>query len=226
MHDAPGMSVCAHVKNALRGVDKKDLDAINTTVSFPFPRMEDVDSDSWIDMNSIDELEAKMSEMTTGMSKKTSKGNNSKKDEDTIEMDSNLNEMKKMMSGLDSFVNKESEVEGVVTKSKEIVDDKISTTDDFDLSQISPKIFLTMMHKVLKAKTTEEINDFSELNDDTLSIENDRELLQYFTRADLNLIGDENAETKETDPVSMEDIMVSIDDTLHNQLLGYWYCYW
>ena len=204
-----GTSVYAHIRNSLKIVDKKDLGAINTTESFSFPRIDDVDSDSWIDMNSVDELETKMSEMTA--TKEKSKLNTSKdrgdNDVDQIHSENDLSEITNLMQGLDSFVNKESELEGVATNIRESCESKQSQL--FDLNTISPKIFLSMMHKVLKAKSPKEIDDFSEMNDSMPS--NDAELLQYFSRDDLNLIGTTDEDKhEEIDPTSINDIMVSL----------------
>ncbi len=244
------MSASTHINNTLRKIEKQeDLSSTEISMMFPFPELDDVDSDSWIDLNSIDDLEAKMSEMT-GMPSKQQQTNtniNSQKiNEEEESMD--LSEMKNMINGLESFVKNKSEIEGVsslsATTKKTTVPPAMKSMDkNLDPVDISPKVFLTMLHKVLKSGPEDRFDDiidptsaaFSANKNDDVDSDTNRELLQYFTKEDLDIVdemGDESDqeedeniqqisqyEKERNEGTSMQDIMVR----LFRQILLLWF---
>ena len=175
--------------------------------------MEDVDSDSWIDFSSIDELEAKMSEMT-GMSQDRTKKNvhqesKLKVGDEMGHTTTDLKEMNTMMDSLESFVNTKSEIEGISTATGQTTRNPTKNSDEstnqyFDPTKISPKVFLSMLHNVLGAESQNEFGNFSSTNFEmNLSPSNDEELLQYFSHFDL--VNDEESDNDNDDNDGNDD---------------------
>lgn len=200
------------MKSTLTTVQKQDLSSSELSSSFPFPLVEDVDSDAWIDLTSIDELEAKMSEMI-GIS--TPKSNN-KQDTATVETmgrDGELKELDHVMTGLESFVQNKSDIEGVSTNAPTTF-----TYQQFDPKKVSPKVFLSLFHDVLKAESSP--GDIPNTTSDfvlSAQTSNDKELLKYFSQEDLNFDDDidedvdyigENNEHGVNTMSSLSDVMV------------------
>ena len=186
--------------------------------------MDDVNTDSWIDFNSIDEIEAKMSKIT-GRSKVAEihqAGSNTKEKAGISKQEIDLKEMNNMMSGLESFVKNKSDIEGIANMRTA---EKMTTHARFDPNTISPKIFLTMLHDVLKAESTDDMLDLTKFNTDSAISPDDNDLLQYFTREDLaedevsiddddmgTTEGNNNKQSLQTS--SMADIMKAMDEEL------------
>ena len=210
-----GKTVCAHVKSALSNIQNQDLDSSNLSSIFPFPLLEDVDSDTWIDLNSIDELEQKMSAMT-GLD--TSKNKNNKKDTSMdckSGDDAEIEKMDSMMTGLEAFITNKSEIEGISTVQPETsIEPTKLTNQRFDPRNLSPKIFLSMFHSVLKARTPDEISIFPHNDADTQLLYHDKDLLKYFSPRDLNVDGDLE---DDSDANTVED---DNDLPIHGQLDG------
>jgi len=195
----PGMSASTHIRNTIRKIEKQEgLSSSEMSMSFPFPQVDDVDSDSWIDLNSIDELEAKMSEMTGVSSTQQPQKINEEKDS------TDLSEMKNMIVGLESFVKNKSEIEGISSSAAEL---KKKHPDPMD---ISPKIFLTMFHKVLKTGTEDKFEDITDPHSEAFSSndndDHNRELLQYFTKEDLDILSEGNDESDQEEDENIQDI--------------------
>lgn len=221
-----GKTVCAHVKNALSKIRKQDLSSLDISSLFPFPLVEDVDSDSWIDLRSIDELETKMSELT-GISQQVENDDRKASADIKLGRETDLKDMNNMMAGLESFVNTKSAIEGISTKTNGLTSPRISDHPKlFNPMEISPKIFLSMFHKVLEAESHDGISNIFEIND-TVDSSNDEELLKYFSREDLDfddrmeedsdgnsLDGDNECEFNRNMDVQVEDGMASLTDIM------------
>ena len=99
------------------------IDKTEVSRDFPPPRASDVDSDNWIDMQSIDDLELRMKNIVRPQ----------KVDNESI--DENIAALNDLMDGIENFVSLSSDVAGVSTRSKQPkhVDTKI---------QIKEQVFL------------------------------------------------------------------------------------
>mmetsp|Transcript_19822 Transcript_19822/g.24444 ORF Transcript_19822/g.24444 Transcript_19822/m.24444 type:complete len:843 (+) Transcript_19822:131-2659(+) len=209
----PGKSVHVHVRETLRNVQKKEMTSTELSSAFPFPRAQDVDSDSWIDMN-FDDLDKKMTEIqnvTREAENDTAKSNNK------TMMN---NEIETIMDGLNSFVNSKSDIAGVSTSMKKSATPTTTipttaTVQNYDPLDICPKTFLTILYRVLKNDSEEEVSVIDLLSPSSNAVPlDDQELFQYFAKEDLDFM---NHDLKDDDDDDDDVDMVEHDEDVDSE---------
>mmetsp|Transcript_8190 Transcript_8190/g.17715 ORF Transcript_8190/g.17715 Transcript_8190/m.17715 type:complete len:508 (+) Transcript_8190:1-1524(+) len=135
----PGVSLLQMVTSGMKSALKwQQSDAYNENC-FPMPRVGEVDDDTWMEVNSLEELEEEMKNLSSSSSSKTAKegkqprrttrrsrrkvaqakheDNAEKSDEqEDKEKEEEMQSLNKMLHGFQSFVEGEGELEGAVTK--------------------------------------------------------------------------------------------------------------
>lgn len=156
------------------------FDKVEVSRDFPPPRASDVDSDKWIDMESIDDLELRMKNIV-----RPQKDVNENNDE-------NVAALNDLMDGLENFVSISSDIGGVSMRSKEPkhVNTKI---------EIKEQVFFS----ILKGSLEPGFPDFNFQGIGTQ--ERMKETLEhYFSNEDLEFDDDHENEID----VQMEEVMV------------------
>jgi len=190
-----------------RSVKQEQSSSCDLYQRFPMPKASDVDSDDWIDFHSIDELEAKMSDITTSDVTSTRRLEDSDKivQKNTLTDDEKMMKMNNLFETFDNFIGKESDVGGIYTKK-----DK-SNEGSMD---INSSAYLFILRKALKLKANEQLN-LDDLSADELK---DKELLSFFSEKDLDMDTDsdqsieedyDSSPFNETSNMTIKDLMVS-----------------
>jgi len=211
----PGKSVNGHIQDALKCVRKEELSSRDIAKTFPMPRASEVDSDEWIDFDSMDQLEMKMNEIVgTSLNEDTKSDGASK---NTDEKEKRLLGMDNMLKGLEKFVTGESDVKGVHTV--EANGQSLSGDDKASHLDIDGRIYFKILHKALKTDDDDEVY----LDDLVASNENgrgddDSDLLNYFSKEDLAFedeeeMGEEVNRDHSSD-IPMHQLMREMDEQL------------
>lgn len=215
----PGKTVITHIRETLQKIRKEEFTSNGILKEFPRPRIHDVDSDSWVDMDSIDAFENKMNNTVRNGTSQTKMRDEVLMGTHNIDKNKNKNQshgsdnIEAVLNGLQSFIKNDSGAEGVVmgtngdapypgTKSHRTqghgpksVSDKI---------QINCRVFIDTLY-----------NSMSEHSAMKINTEDDNDLLQYFSRADLE-DGEIQQRTTEIEDgsVKMHDLMNTMDEEL------------
>ena len=186
-----------HVCDAIKFARKKDISSHDILQQFPTPRSCDVDSDDWIDLNSMDDLERKMNEIT--------KFSNSNPTGTTTNDDAKLQEMDKLVQGVEKFIGGSSDLlKGVSFERMQQSDEENS-----DKIVINSRVFLNILQKVLKYDTeTLRFDDVLISSEDRTQKNESVELLKFFSEEDLDWDNDD-ASSIDNDE-HMKAIMVSV----------------
>lgn len=239
----PGKGIPTQIRETLQKIKREEAGSKGNRISFPIPRANDVDSDSWIDLESIDILESKMKDVvhkertTTFPSKDSLLYDRFINDDKVVRRDENINNK----TNIQSLSNEETNAifekrkygdEGVKIGNKKershgdtsMNRSQVKVVHQKDINdeiQINPRDFIHTLYNVMKA------------NDGQASMKQDDELLQYFSREDLETLNEEssssdgdknrNCTTKASDFVSnmsslmdaMEMVSEEVLDTNH-----------
>ena len=178
----PGKAVSKHLIEASKFAQKKEAKSLDATKDFPIPRADEVDSDEWIDMDSMDHLEFKMKDLV-GSGLANAQADDEKK---MLAMDT-------IMGGLEKFVSGTSDINGVASESR---DPSVQRAEEDDSHEVKfdEDVFFTIFHRVLKVENPKKlhVDDIVRSNSDGTrqhdSNGNDMspDLSNYFSNADLN----------------------------------------
>ncbi len=192
-----------HLSESMKYAKKKEQDSSRGDISklFPFPRASEVDSDEWIDLDSVDELEMRMRELVDIPPMATDGSVDSRKVKVHAQaQDSNINGgkedrsilgMNAMLGNLEKFVDGKSDIEGVVTStsSSSKVNNLKSQQQGKGLNNIDSGVVLQIVHQTLKSDSNDICLDgIVPSNSIIQSNTDDKGLLQYFSEKDLNLL--------------------------------------
>ncbi|KAL9185972.1 hypothetical protein ACHAXT_005210 [Thalassiosira profunda] len=239
----PGMSLREIAKSGMKRALKWQQKEYDDDF-FPLPKSWEVDDDGWMNVDSLEELEEEMRNLssrkasesenrkprrTTRRSRRkaaahtTSEANEEKPSEPREEKPPDAQSLDKMIGGLKSFVEGEGELEGAVTKNDLDVGKLAKTKVDPEslMSQpvnINPRRFLNVLHSMLKNEQTPTSCGPSNDEDD---------LSKFFFHEDVDCIsddsesdgsGDEQLMDEQLmpgeDPFSLQNIMEAMDDEL------------
>jgi hypothetical protein len=171
----PGKSLRQIISDVFNRCAKQEENSLcDLHEKFPMPRASDVDSDDWIDFHSIDQLEAKMNDITT------SDGTSRLKDTDNInaknlkEDDEKMMKMNNLFQAFDNFIGGKSDIGGISTMNNEAKERSM----DIDSSA-----YLCILRNALKLKVGEQLN----LDELSAGDFNDKELLSFFSKEDLEI---------------------------------------
>jgi hypothetical protein len=184
-----GKSVAQHVLDAFKIAKKKNLASNEILRLFPIPRDSEVDSDDWIDVNSIDDLEEKLKDITKFTDWKT----RSKNDEEEIK----LRAMDTLAQGVNTFIEGSSDLlEGISS------DEKRKT----DGLAVNSEICMKILHRVLSENPTNlRFDDLAPPGVQKHALESN-DLLKFFSKEDFDWDDDEGMNDIDED---MKGIMVS-----------------
>jgi len=197
----------AHILEASKYARKKELNSRDIATTFPVPRASEVDSDEWIDFDSMDDLENKMNEIIGVSMHKDAKDDEEK----------HMLGMNEMLNGLQKFVSGKSDIEGVSSDINIAAPGRRKGHDDESI-HINGDIYLEILHRTLKNDANDlRFDDISGSAGNQMSTDDSSDLLKYFSREDLDSDEDSVDETgssenefndRETD-MSMKELMVS-----------------
>jgi len=202
----PGKAISAHIRETFLRVQKEETTSKGILHKFPLPRICDVDSDSWIDMDSIEALENKMKNVTHNRNSKTKMQEDPSINGDVLlgthKIEKNENNSQShssdninaMLSGLQSFMKSDSGAEGIVMGAKGDAANVDTNSYQNKPAASGPKSILDKIHINRRVFIKTLYNSVSENSADKMCTKDDNELLQYFSRADLEVLGEEYSE--------------------------------
>lgn len=185
-----------HVSDACKFARKKNYSSNDVLKMFPIPRDCDVDSDDWIDLNSIDDLEKKLLDIT-----KISHLNvKSTKESDETQMRA----METLANHMETFIEGSSDVKGVSSEMKEATE------------FVNSEVYLKILHRVLKENpSTVRFDDITVTPKEGTETNESSELLKYFSEEDLNWDIDESGYGVDEE---MVDLMVSTNANVKEEI--------
>lgn len=188
----PGKSVAQHLSDAFKFARKKNVDSNDLLRLFPIPRDSQVDSDDWLDVNSIDDLELKMKDIT--------KFSNWKKPSDH-EDELKLQAMDTLAQGVQTFIKGSSDLlKGVSSGDKQ---------DNSEFS-LNSQVYLMILHRVLQEDPTNlRLDDLSTVIPN--QAHESADLLKFFSKEDLDWDKVEGMNAIDED---MKEIMMEMDEQL------------
>lgn len=202
----PGKAISAHIRETLLRVQKEESTSKGILQNFPPPRICDVDSDSWIDMDSIEALENKMNNVAHDRTSKTKKqedlsinsdvllGTHKTEQNENNSQSHSSDNINAILSGLQSFMKSDSGAEGVVMGTKGYASNVNTNSYHNKPTAPGPKSVLDKIHINHRVFIKTLYNSASECSADKMRPTDDNELLQYFSRADLEVLGEEYSE--------------------------------
>jgi len=237
----PGKTIPCHIQETLQRIQKEETTSKGILHKFPLPRICDVDSDSWVDMNSIDALENKMNDVTrNGISQiklqadlsvdgDIGLGSHGTKNNVNDPQSHGSDNINAMLSGLQSFMKSNSGAEGIVTGSKGDAPHSHTGSYRKKTSAIGPKSVLEKIHINRHVFVDTLYNTVSGHSADKTCVKDDNELLRYFSRADLDVLDEEDSSSDDEikcratengdDHAQMHCLMNTMDEELiHHEL--------
>jgi hypothetical protein len=181
--------VAQHVLDAFKYARKKYLNSNDILRMFPIPRNSEVDSDDWIDVNSVDDLEEKMKDITKFSDWKATSTKN--------ENESKLRAMDTLAQGVQTFIEGSSDLlKGISSVEKQMEKDDLV---------LNSQVYMKILHRVLREDSAN-----LRLDDISPDIENQEhestDLLNFFSNEDFDWDDDEGMHGIDE---NMEGIMVS-----------------
>ena len=165
----PSKPLLLHVQDTIRKIqpEKDSLTSIDISKRFSYPRADDVDGDSWIDFNSINELDKEMENVVDKSGARKNDNESLKKDKNYSvrndndvknEVDSDHGQIDNVLNGLNKFIDGESQVEGIATLKNQDIQSEVQyegiECDFQEKIKINPLLLFQKLNGVLNSKSS------------------------------------------------------------------------